>query len=203
MLNPKDAVDIADKLGILEAIKTRLIQRPDAAAVKLAAILQELAHVFELCDKEVSRFLSLSFEEATAMDETKRILIEFEVAALSARMHSVRAAVSRLDNIYDRYLHTWFDRLMDDEETGLVHDLFYRMGSDEADTLDLLSELTQLLSSESSALLDMLDSRRIPEAKARLAILREQLLPGRKAISRLMAGLFALEAEFIQRSGAV
>jgi len=62
---------------------------------------------------------------------------------------------------------------------------------------------THLISAEVTTLLDLLEDGRTQEAEARLAGLRRQLLPKRKAISRLMAGLFALEDEFVKRSRAV
>jgi len=203
MLNPKDALDIAENLGILEALKKRLAWRPRVAAVKLATLLKEITQVFELCDKELSRFLTLSFDEVASLNETKRSLIEFEGAALSVRMSSARQVVSRLDNIYQQYLSPWFARVMSKREAGTVADLFYKMGGDEIESLDLLSEITEIISSEASALLDLVNEGRTAEAKARLASLRQRIRPDRMALSRLIRGLYALETEFIKRSGVV
>jgi hypothetical protein len=42
MFNIKDLVDISDKLGIIQAVKSKLTSQPDPAADLLVAVLEEV-----------------------------------------------------------------------------------------------------------------------------------------------------------------
>lgn len=43
MIDPSFVLDLADKLGVIHAVKGKLIREPDAAAKKLAHVLDELS----------------------------------------------------------------------------------------------------------------------------------------------------------------
>jgi hypothetical protein len=43
MRDLKSLVDLADQLGIIEAVKTKLLRQPDAAADSLVVVLGELS----------------------------------------------------------------------------------------------------------------------------------------------------------------
>lgn len=41
----KDLLDVADKLGIIQAVKGKLVKQPDPAADKLVTALEELSKI--------------------------------------------------------------------------------------------------------------------------------------------------------------
>ncbi len=55
MIGFDDLVALADKLGVIHAVKDKLVKQPDPAADKLITALEELAKVFEALNTEISK----------------------------------------------------------------------------------------------------------------------------------------------------
>lgn len=61
MIGIDSLVNLADKLGVITAVKNKLIKRTDPASDKLVTALEELAKVFEALNFEISKYLSVTF----------------------------------------------------------------------------------------------------------------------------------------------
>lgn len=202
MPNPKDIVDLTDKLGLIEVLRNKIVGNPDVAAAKVVVALEELSQALTIFETELVRFLTISFDTDEEIADARKTLVELESDRLLARISKGKASVRRVENLYGRYLRTWLDAILAREESDLLEELFADFTGDEMDYLDLLSELGQELSETVHKTSLLLNECKLDEAGEIVAELRVQTLPGRRAASGLLRKLFLLEAELITSMGA-
>lgn len=65
----KSLLDIADKTGALEKVKSKLIMQPDPAAEKLDTVLDEILKVYASIQLELPQYLSLWFDPGASKEE--------------------------------------------------------------------------------------------------------------------------------------
>src|SRR5271157_683075 len=152
MFDIKGLVDISEKLGLIDALKTKLIRQPDPAAAKLQAVLDEISKIYLAFEQELVRYLSLTLDPDELPHE-KNVLIDLEGGNIVARMGEARGHCSKIYNIYKRYLSPWFQRLfasseLSNEELSNMDSLFMDLSSTDGRMLDLVDQVSGWLSQE-------------------------------------------------------
>ena len=89
-LDPSSLVDIADKLGLIDSVKKKLVRNPDAAADKLATALDELSKIYSTLESELVRYLGLYFDPAANLAAERQVLLTLESGQLTVRMGEAR-----------------------------------------------------------------------------------------------------------------
>ncbi len=69
-------LDIVGKLGILGAVKDKLLHHPDPASDKLVQVLSEIKKTYLALDTAITKYLSLSFDDPNDLYEERKALIE-------------------------------------------------------------------------------------------------------------------------------
>jgi|SRR5271165_5429808 len=202
MFDVKGLVDISDKLGVIDTVKSKLIRQPDPASAKLEAVLAEISKIYLAFEQELARYLSLTLEPAELGNE-RPVLIELESGKIAARMGVARGHCSRIHNIFKRYLSPWFQRLLSKSEVSRMDDLFMDLSDADGRMLDIIDQVSGWLAQEASATSNLLENGDIAGAQARLAQARKEVLPARRAIAEAMRKIYELEATFVEASGAV
>ena len=203
MLNLTSLFDLADKLGVIQAVKNKLLRQPDPAADKLVAVLGELSKIYGACDAELLRYLSLSFDPAGEIAEERAVLLTLEGGQLLLRTSEARGHCHKIWNIYQRYLHRWFHDVLAPDEASKMQDLFERLSYADSQMELAIHELTNWLTREAQETLDLVDAGKHDEANHRIKAARKEILPARQAISKAMSDLVQLQAEFIAASKTV
>ena len=206
MIGIDSLVDLADKLGVVGAVKDKLIKQPDPASDKLVTALEELAKVFEALNSEISRYLSVTFYEGQAFKERaeeRAHLVELEGGQIGARMARARGHCKKIINIYDKYLTTWFDNVLSQKESHDMGVLFEALAESDAHMIDAIDEVAGWLSQQAESTLNLVDNDEFERAEEEVRKARAQILPKRKAIAKALNSLFELQSEFIGISGAV
>lgn len=199
-------IGLAEKFGIITAVKNKLIKRPDPATDKLVTALVEIGKVYEALNTEITRYLSVTFDDGQSLKDRaveRAHLVELEGGEIDARMASARGHCKKIKNIYDRYLVTWFDGVLSPNESGDMRGLFEALEESDALMVDAISEVSYWLSHQAEETLSLVDNGKFAEADAKVKQARSYVLPHRKSIANAMRTLFDLEAEFISISGAV
>ena len=194
-------LDFAEKLGLIEAVKAKLLRKPDEAADKLVVVLEELSKVYEAIDSELSRYLSLSFDAHPHLVDERKVLLGLEAGQLMIRIAEARGHCHKLNNIYVKYLNPWFGRMLSPSEQSQLQTLFLLLGSANSQMLSLLDELVAWLSSQASATLDLVDAGKLDEANRHVRAARRELAPVRGKMAKSLVDLRNLQAEFIAASG--
>jgi hypothetical protein len=203
LIDFKFLVDLADKLGVIQAIKSKLLRQPDPAADKLVIVLAELSKVYGVIEAELVRYLSLYFDAQQGFDEERTVLLSFEGGQLRMRVGEARGHCHKIWNIYQKYLERWFHDSLSPSEASTMKHLFESLTYADSQMLYALNELTNWLSEESSQTLNLIDAGNLDEANARVKGARKEILPARQAISKAMSDLMQLQADFIAASGKV
>ena len=196
-------VGLAEKLGIIQKVKDKLINRPDPAATKLVVSLEEISKIFSATESELSRYLSVYFTPGESNDEERNALLSLESGALNIRWNEARGHCHKIMNIYDKYLGKWFSRVLSPEENIEMQDLFFQFREVEGGFLENLNSVTNWLAPEAKAVLDLAISGNIGDANTRVLNGRKYLLPFRQKMVRAMAEMLDLQTEFIQITGTV
>lgn len=195
--------DMVDKLGVIQAVKGKLLRQPDPAAERLSVALQEISKVFLAIDAELVRYLSLHFDPADDLVDERAVLLSLEGGALQARLAEARGHCHKIGNIYVRYLSQWFHRVLTPSEAEMLNTLFTELGNVDMGMLQVLDELAAWLSSQVTEALNLVDAGKLDEANTFVRKARVETLPVRQAVSKAMSNLMALQADFIAVSGQV
>lgn len=195
--------DVTAKLGVIEGIKKKLVKQPDVAAMKLAAVLEELQKTLLAFETEVIRFLSITLGPGPDLRSDRSALYALEGQALWARMQAARGHCGKIENIYKAYLDPWFQRVaeLDTAEREALAELFSDLSDSDGQMVGLLDQATWWLGEAANSVLEVFEEGRVEEANAAIAGFRKQVLPVRRALSKTMATLQNLEADFIGMSG--
>jgi hypothetical protein len=97
----KDLIDVADKLGVIQAVRRKLVSQPDPALDKLVTALEEVSKIYDVHQSEVKGLLSLYFdpsqtpEAAKSRAEERATLMALEGGELAARMRRAKGSCRR------------------------------------------------------------------------------------------------------------
>jgi hypothetical protein len=196
-------IDLVDKLGVIQAVKGKLLRQPDPAAEKLAIVLQEISKIYLAIEVELVRYLSLHFDPADNLAEERMVLLTLESGQLNMRVNEARGHCHKIANIYYKYLDRWFQRVLSSSESAMMADVFSELSNLDAGFMIVLDQLTNWLSQNASDSLNLVDTGKIDDANDSIKKARKEILPARQAISKAMSALMQLQADFIAAAGTV
>lgn len=192
---------LADKLGVIQAVKDKLVQERDPAVEKFIIALEEISKLYSATESELGRYLSVWLEKGEKNREERELLISLESGPLLLRWSSARGHCHKLMNIYDAHLYTWFARLLEPEELDQIGDLFQGFAEVEGGFLANLDALTRWLSDQATETLDLLDKGLVDEANTRIREARKAVHPFREQTNRAMQGMLEIQGELIKLLG--
>jgi hypothetical protein len=199
--DPTALLDIADKLGLLDGVKKKLFRNPDAAADKLATVLDELSKIYSTLESELVRFLSLYFEPAGNLAAERQVLLTLESGQLTVRMGEARGHCHKIYNIYQKHLDRWFHRVLSPQEAETMKRLFEALSYGDSQMDLAIHQLAGWLGTAASGTLDLIDAGKVAEAQQNIRTARREVLPARQAITQTLARLVVLQGDFVSASG--
>ena len=201
----ENLVDVADRLGAIDAVKRKLIKQRDPAADGLVTVLAELSKVYGAMEDELTTYLALFFDDSDPKQFTREraALVRLEGGAIRARMGEARGRCGKIWNIYQRYLTPWFDRVLDRTECEQLRGLFRELSEIDSHMVDAIEDVAGWLAAQAKATGDLVYESKLTEANARIVAARREVLPLRERIANAMVQIRKLEAHFIQISGAI
>jgi len=199
--NTSTLLDIADKLGLIDSVKKKLVRNPDAAADKLATVLDELSKIYSTLESELVRFLSLHFDPAGQLAAERQVLLTLESGQLTVRMGEARGHCHKIWNTYQNHLDRWFHRVLSAQEAADMKQLFEALSYGDSQMDLAIHQLAAWLGAAASETLDLVDDGKPAEAQQRVRAARRQVLPARQAITQTLARLVLLQADFVAASG--
>lgn len=196
-----DLTDVADRLGILQAVKRRLISQPDPAAEKLETVLDEIQKIYNALEGEILRYLGLLLDkESDRYQQDLETLRELESGTLTVRMRKAKTACYKIDSVYDRYLRGWFSRVIAPGETELLRNLFRDLGDIDGQAILAIDEVANWLVGKAKATLTLVDADQLEEAQRLLSTARQEIHPTRQSMNRAVGTLLDLQADFVKAS---
>src|SRR6266576_3429066 len=87
----KQLIEVAEKLGIFDSIKLKLVGSPIEARSQLAAVLAKLSKIYTAIDSELSDYLSVFFTGDPRDDsDNRRLLLGLEGGGSRTRLGEAR-----------------------------------------------------------------------------------------------------------------
>lgn len=204
MLGVNEIINLADKVGAIDAVKYRLLSQPDKAAAKLAESLDELYKMFKALDEEIIRYLSLYFDSETTIIQGRNVLLGMEVGQSRIRMHEARGHCAKIKNIYQKHLNGWFDQVFGNETGNQdLKNFFEDIGTADDAIIQAVDRVTDWLTQEAEQTLDLVDGGNRLGANQRVTQARIDAKPARMRLTKAMAHLRGMQAEFIASSKTV
>jgi hypothetical protein len=205
MLNIANLLKVAkDASDLFNSLKDKLLHQPDEAAVKLAAVFDEVTKIFLFIDAETVSYLRLYvMPDRSNVVECRGVLLSMEGGQLMVKGEEARGHCHKIENIYKKHLKRWFHEILDPNEEYQVHILFDNLSNMDDIMVQGLKSLCEWLQNEAYETLNLIEDGRFDDANARIKAARAALLQPRRDISEALRKLRALHTDFIARSGAV
>lgn len=199
-----ELVTIAEKVGAIEAVKGKLLSQPDPAAEKLIIALEEIYKIYLTLEEALTSYLSVWLDpENPELAKAKAVLIGLEGGETQARMEKSRGSCRKITNIYERYLRGWFSKVLNKDEAEQLRALFREMADFDSYMVDAIVAVSKWLTLQASETLELLRVGDMSGAQQQVDAARREILPDRRAISRVIGDLLKLQAEFTEVSGAL
>lgn len=199
--DPASLLVVADKLGLIDSIKTKLFRNPDSAAEKLATVLDEISKIYSSLESELVKFLSLHFDPSADLVAERQVLLTLESGQLMVRMGQARGHCHKIWNIYQNHLDRWFHRVLSPQEAADMQRLFEALSYGDSQMELAIHQLAGWLGTAAGEALDLLDSGSLDDAQQRIRAARREVQPARQAIAQTLARLVQLQGDFIAASG--
>jgi hypothetical protein len=195
-------ITVLEKVGLLEKIKNKLVSNPDAAAAKLAGVLNEIGKTYEVVDDAVVQFASMSFEDEVACASSLALLHMIRGGRLTRRMMDAKAHCSNVGAIYHRYLTGWFSDALNPQEQTDQQNLFLELQNADDHWVQMLSKVAKELEKVSKTMISYLKSGRIHDAERLREDVLKQLMDSQNRLSNGIVKLQSLKIAFFNISGA-
>jgi hypothetical protein len=198
----KAAEELDKSIGLIGKLVAKLKTQPDLAAQKLGQALGEVAKTLQAVDDASAQFLSLGIDEG-ALAKNSTALLEIEGGRLRAEVQRGLGHCHLIGHIHHTYLDKWFKRTFDDAEYSTIGDVFRGLEAADGGLFDVLASVSITLEREASAVLDLVVNGDEAGARARVLSALPQLRPLRKTLSKTMADIYAMQAQFVDITGVI
>lgn len=203
MLEFTTLLELADKLSLINAVKTKLLRNPDAAAEKLVVVLDELFKVYYAFETELNTYLGLEFDPADDLQNRIGVLETMAIGPLEIRVSEARGHCHKIRNIYQTYLDRWFHDRLTPTEAQMLREVFALLSDFDLSVVYELSQMAQWVSDHAAETLELVEAEDYEEANAQIRTARREIFPTRRAITHAMAKIRDLQADFIEMSGQI
>jgi len=197
------AKDLKDLLG-LSYVKDKLLNNPTDASIQLAEVLGELSQVLDFVEKETVRYLEIIFlPDRSNFIACRSVLLSLESGYSTIKGYEARGHCHKIKNIYEKYLDSWFSKVLDMQDAQKMRKIFDQMNYADYDMIRGIGDITKWLMHESEAILALVDTDRLEDANQRIKAARMDVQQIRRDIVDALAHLRLLQASFIVSSETV
>ena len=142
---------VEDLATLLKASMAQLgsIPEPDALD-SLSVVLDEIAKLYLLIDTEVTRYLSLSFDDPQQMFPDRAVLLSLDGGQIKARAAEARGHCEKIFRIYSNRLRPWFQARLSSNAMDRVEQAFGGLAISDAGMWYSIDELAKWLSQKAS-----------------------------------------------------
>jgi len=189
---------IQDLAVILKSAMTQLTANPEPDALDaMAVVLDEISKLYQLIDTELTRYLSLSFDDPQQTARDRAVLLSLDGGQIGVRATEARGHCEKISRIYSSKLRLWFhDRLAPDAMTR-VERAFGVLASSDADMTYVIHQLSQWLSSKATLTLNLVDAGDLTAARKMVKEARLDCQAMRQKLAATISSMRDIQAELL------
>ena len=196
-LHSIDQVD--DLAAVLKASIAQLVANPEPDALDaLAVVLDEISKLYQLIDTELTRYLSLSFDDPQQVPRDRAVLLSLDGGQISARAAEARGHCEKISRIYSSRLRPWFQARLAPDAMDRVERSFGVLASSDADMSYAINLLAQWLSQKASQTLNLVDAGDIAGARRRVKDARLDCQSMRQKLASTISTMRDIQAELLR-----
>jgi Putative serine esterase (DUF676) len=164
----------------------------------LGAVLDEISKLYQLMDTELTRYLSLTFDDPQQATRDREVLLSLEGGLIRERAAMARGHCHKIGRLYYQRLHNWFQSRLSPDQFELVSAAFRTLSDSDGNMADRISQLADWLSSRAAQTLNLVDAARPVEARQRVRDARLDCHPMRQKLAATVAAMRDVQAELIR-----
>jgi hypothetical protein len=197
----KELTEIADRLGILERLKRKLVKQPDVAAEKLGTVLFEISKIYNVLEGAANEYLSLwvvpDKDNNTWRGEIAK-LRKLAAGGHEVAMRRAKGNCKKIWNIYIAYLQPWFAKALTEGEAEKLFGLFRELSDIDSVMVDAIDATAKWLTEEASGTLKLAMQNSYDAAQHRIQAAWYDWQPAASRIRKSMNSLYDLQASFVE-----
>ena len=196
-LHSIDQVD--DLASVLKASIAQLVANPEPDALDaMAVVLDEISKLYQLIDTELTRYLSLSFDDPQQVPRDRAVLLSLDGGKISARAAEARGHCEKISRIYSTRLRPWFQARLAPDAMDRVERSFGVLASSDTDMSYAISQLAQWLSQKASQTLNLVDTGDIAGAQRMVKDARLDCQSMRQKLASTISAMRDIQAELLR-----
>lgn len=169
---------------------------PDALDA-MGVVLDEISKLYLLIDGELTRFLSLSFDDAGQAAHDREVLLSLEGGKIHARAMEARGHCHKIAYLYTSRLRAWLGARLAPEAMGRIDRAFGALGMSDADMAYAIHLLADWLGTKAQETLDALDGGDPVAARGIVKAARRDCLDMRRKVARTVSEMRDIQAELL------
>lgn len=190
---------VADLAGILATAMNRLGANPEPDALDaMSVVLDEISKLYLLIDGELTRFLSLSFDDAGQLASDREVLLSLEGGKIHARAMEARGHCQKISFLFGSRLRGWLAARLSGDAMARVEQAFGVLASSDADMAYAIHLLADWLGGKAQETLDALDDGDSNRARAIVRAARRDCLQMRQKLAGTLSTMREIQAELLR-----
>jgi hypothetical protein len=196
-LHSVDQVD--DLAAVLKASMATLASNPEPDALDATAVvLDEISKLYQLIDTELTRYLSLSFDDPQQTGRDRAVLVSLDGSHINARASEARGHCEKISRIYSNRLRPWFQAQLAPDALSRVEHAFAILAASDVDMSYAIDQLAKWLSQKASKTLDLVDSGDIIGARLLVKSARLDCQGLRQKLASTISSMRDIQAELLR-----
>ena len=194
-----NVAEVDELVAVLKASLAQLTTNPDPDALDaMAVVLDEISKLYQLIDTELTRFLSLTFDDARQVLLDRSVLLSLDGGQISTRAAEARGHCEKISRMYSAQLGPWFEARLAADAMERVERAFGTLASSDADMSYTIHLLAQWLSQRASQTLNLVDAGDITAAKQIVKDSRLDSQGLRQKLAGSISSMRDIQAELIR-----
>jgi hypothetical protein len=190
---------VVDLAAVLKASLAQLTSNPEPDALDaMGIVLDEISKLYQLIDTELTRYLSLSFDDPQQMVRDRAALLSLDGGQINARAMEARGHCEKISRIYSSRLRQWFQARLAPDTFGQVEHAFGILASSDADMSYAIHLLAEWLSEKASQTLNLVDAGDITNARRMVKDARLDCQGMRQKLASTISTMRDIQAELLR-----
>ena len=190
---------VLDLAAVLRGAMDRLAPDPDMMD-GLAIVLDEISKLYQLIDSELTRYLSLSFDDPQQAAADRAVLLSLDGGLIHARAMEARGHCEKIARLYFTRLRPWLQGQLAPDAFDRVERSFSALAASDADMSYAIHLLAQWLSEKASLTLDMIDAGDTAGARGTVKSARLDCQGMRQKVASTISTMRDIQAELLRLS---
>lgn len=186
---------IDEAVGLLAKLVNKLRARPDIAAVKLSAALDEIVKTYRVVDEALTAYVGLGIDR-DGLDSGSKQLLAIAGGSLGVRVGEGRGHCHQIRLIYQEHLLKWFEKVFNGAELAEMKRVFDMLSEGDRTVFDDLVRVVDQLQADAMGVLDLVIAQKPDEARQRVLQTYRILAPVQQAMSTGVQRIFELKDTF-------